>query len=72
MVRTVLLCTVGGSHQPILKAIESVSPDFVCFVCTGPDPVTGKAGSLRQVTGKNAVIFADRDAAAPTLPNIPT
>lgn len=68
---TILLCTVGGSHRPILKAIRETSPDFVCFFCTGQDPATGKAGSMRQVRGKGNVIKARREDSKPTLPNIP-
>ena len=67
----ILLCTVGGSHQPILKAIESISPEYICFFCTGQDPETGKAGSIRQVTGKGNVIKVRRDDDSPTLPSIP-
>ena len=55
-----LLCTVGGSHEPVLKAIESTSPTYVCFLCTGRDPVTGKAGSKNQVTGQGMVIRENR------------
>lgn len=69
---TILLCTVGGSHQPILKAIEETAPDFVCFFCTGKNPATGQAGSIRHVTGKGNVIREDRDDPGSTLPNIPT
>ncbi len=28
----ILLCTVGGSHEPILTAIRETSPSFVCFM----------------------------------------
>ena len=68
----VLLCTVGGSHQPILKAIESISPEYVCFLCTGRDLDSGRPGSIVQVTGKGDVIKAGRNDDKPTLPNIPT
>lgn len=71
MTSTVLLCTVGGNSQPILRAIDSVSPSYVCFFCTGQDPETGKAGSIRQVTGKGNVIKAHREDEGPTLPSIP-
>ena len=47
-----LLCTVGGVHRPILRAIESTSPRYVCFFCTDRDPGTGRPGSIVQVTGK--------------------
>lgn len=68
---TVLLCTVGGSHQPILKAIESAEPRHVCFFCTDRDPETGKPGSIVQVTGAGNVIKVGFGDDKPTLPNIP-
>ena len=68
----VLLCTVGGAHQPILKAIESTKPRHVCFLCTDRDPETGKPGSIVQVLGNGAVIKARPHDEKPTLPNIPT
>ena len=67
----VLLCTVGGSHQPILKAIKSNSPAFVCFFCTDKDPETGMPGSLDHVTGEGKVIKASPRDEKPTLENIP-
>ena len=72
MRKTVLLCTVGGSHQPILKAIRATSPDHVCFICSGRDIETGRPGSIRQITGSGSVIRVHRSAKKPTLPNIPT
>jgi CRISPR-associated protein (TIGR02710 family) len=33
----ILLVTVGGSHQPILKAIRTLNPDRVVFLCSGGD-----------------------------------
>ena len=70
MKNTVLLCTVGGAHQPILKAIESVSPRYICFFCTDRDPVTGRPGSVRQVIGAGNVVKAKPDDPISTLPNI--
>ena len=67
----ILLCTVGGAHQPILRAIESASPRYVCFFCTDRDPGTGRPGSIVQVTGKGSVIKASPGDDKPTLPNIP-
>ena len=67
----ILLCTVGGAHQPILKAIESTSPRYVCFFCTDRDPGTGRPGSIVQITGEGNVIKAGFGDAEPTLPNIP-
>ena len=71
MSNPILLCTVGGAHQPILRAIESTSPRYVCFFCTDRDPGTGRPGSIVQVTGKGNVIKAGFGDAKPTLPNIP-
>ena len=71
MSSTILLCTVGGSHQPILKSIEANEPDYTCFFCTERDPVTDKPGSITQVTGTGNVI-SKRWGEKPTLPNIPT
>ena len=72
MSETVLLCTVGGSHQPILEAIRATSPAYVCFICSGRDTETERPGSIGQVTGSGSVIRAHRDDKKPTLPNIPT
>lgn len=46
---TVLVCTVGGSPEPIVKAIEKRRPDRVVFLCTGP---SGRnPGSRVQIEG---------------------
>ncbi len=68
---TVLVCTVGGSHQPIVSAIEALRPVFVSFICTGKDPGTGKPGSDSQINGKGNIIKARSNDAQPSLPNIP-
>ncbi len=68
---TTLICTVGGSHEPIVRAIESLAPDFVCFVCSDDDPATGSKGSYTQITGKGNVIKARFSDDKPSLPNIP-
>ena len=68
--RPMLFCTVGGTHAPVLTAIQSHPGAYVCFVCTGKDPVTGKNGSDVLVTGKGAVI-KENPQSAPALPNIP-
>lgn len=69
---TLLICTVGGSHQPIVTAIREIRPDFVCFVCTGKDLATGRPGSENQISGKGSVIKSSPDEVSPSLPNIPT
>ena len=38
--KTLLICTVGGTPQPVVKAIEKIRPERVIFVCskdTAPD-----------------------------------
>lgn len=67
-----LLLTVGGSHEPILKALAERRPERVIFFCTDKDPGTGRAGSCEQITGKDLVIKAHPEDPRPTLPNIPT
>lgn len=66
-----LVCTVGGSHKPILRAIESYDPEKVLFVCSRDDEVTGTKGSYTQVEGEGLVI-ASSPGAKPDLRNIPT
>lgn len=68
----VLLCTVGGSHEPILTALQQTEPDFVCFICTDRDPATNRPGSDVQIVGKGSCIKAHPGDEKPTLPNIPT
>ncbi|WP_420827368.1 hypothetical protein [Halochromatium glycolicum] len=73
MTETVLLCTVGGSHQPILTAIQELAPTFVLFFATGRDPATGRAGSIETITGKGHPIEMRRGGEVlERLPNIPT
>ncbi len=68
----ILICTVGGSHEPILTALRQTTPDFVCFICTDRDPATGRPGSDVQIVGKGSCIKARPGDDKPTLPNIPT
>ena len=69
---TILICTVGGSHQPIVTAITVEKPDHVYFICTDRDPATNTPGSNLQITGKGCCIKARFNDDAPNLPNIPT
>ncbi|MGV6817461.1 MAG: TIGR02710 family CRISPR-associated CARF protein [Thiotrichales bacterium] len=67
-----LICSVGGSHQPVIKAIDENQPEFILFVCSEDDPDTGKAGSYEQIEKKGLFLkkhFADEK---PSLPNIPS
>ncbi|MEA3275567.1 MAG: TIGR02710 family CRISPR-associated CARF protein [Pseudomonadota bacterium] len=73
MTEQVLVCTVGGSHQPILTALRELRPDFVLFLCTGKDPATGRPGSVSQITGKGKPVEQQGDdGTIEKLPNIPT
>ncbi|MGF1645160.1 MAG: TIGR02710 family CRISPR-associated CARF protein [Thiotrichales bacterium] len=72
MTPTVLIVTVGGSHQPITTSINELGPIYVCFLCTDRDPGTGQPGSRTQVEGKGNVIKASHADKAPSLPNLPT
>ena len=66
-----LVLTVGGSHEPLLAAIEHVRPDFVLFVCSVDDPVTGNKGSYTQILSEGKIIRASFNDSKPTLENIP-
>ncbi len=68
----VLLCSVGGSHQPIVRAIRQIRPDRVIFVCSQDDPETGHKGSYTAITGVGNILKSKRELTAPDLPNIPT
>lgn len=66
----ILFVTVGGSHRPIVRAIDDLQPDFVCFICTDRDPASGQKGSRQQIEGAGNVIAETLDGPL-TLPNIP-
>lgn len=68
----ILICTVGGSHQPIVSAITELKPDHVVFICTDKDPATGQPGSNTQITGVGNCLKTHPSVEKPTLPNIPT
>lgn len=66
----VLICTVGGSHQPIVTSILQHRPLFIHFVCSDD---AGKAkGSYTQVVGEGKVLKSSREVDKPDLPNIAT
>jgi CRISPR-associated protein (TIGR02710 family) len=67
-----LICTVGGSHQPIVTAINELQPEQVIFICTDKDPATGQPGSEKQITGKGNCIKAKFSDENDNLPNIPS
>lgn len=68
--KTILILTVGGSHQPILRSIERNLPDFVHFLCSSD---SGRAkGSYTQVIGEGKVLKSSPELAHPDLLNIVT
>lgn len=71
MTTTILLLTVGGSHQPIIAAINALKPNYVCFLCSADTPGTRAKGSYTQIEGQDNVIIAKYGDKEPTLPNIP-
>lgn len=70
--KTILILTVGGSHQPLVKSIEENRPDFAHFLCSD-DTSDGKAkGSYWQVIGDGNVLKSRFDLPNPDLPNLAT
>ena len=43
--KTILICTVGGSPQPVVHAVKQNRPDFVYFICS-----TGEAAAASDRT----------------------
>jgi len=73
MAETILICTVGGAHQPILTAIRELDPAFVLFFATGQDAATGGKGSVETITGKGTPVEVVKCCeVVERLPNIPT
>ncbi len=50
MAEKILVCTVGGSPDPIVTAIRETAPDFVLFVCSG-----GERSSRPQVENADGI-----------------
>ncbi|MDR4506848.1 MAG: TIGR02710 family CRISPR-associated CARF protein [Candidatus Brocadiaceae bacterium] len=63
----ILIITIGGSHQPILKSLHDMKPDFTVFLCS--DDIPTQKGSYTQITDRVAV---KKDCETSYLPNIPT
>ena len=41
---------MGGSHEPIIQAIEEARPAYVCFFCTDRDKNAAQEGSISEIT----------------------
>lgn len=65
-----LYVTVGGSPQPVIRAIERVAADHVVFVCSRDDADTGRKGTWTQVRGTGNVCTS-KPGEPPDLPAIP-
>ena len=65
----VLICTIGGSHEPIVTGILTHRPRLVHFLCS--DDVGKQKGSYTQVLGEGKIIKSRRELERPDLPNIP-
>lgn len=55
MIRKVLICTVGGSHQPIIASIQNQKPDFIYFICSSEDKEKKQKGSRKTIDGEGLV-----------------
>jgi hypothetical protein len=66
----ILILTVGGSHQPLVRSIQQNRPDFTCFLCSADSGKT--KGSHSQVTGPGNVCSSRFGLERPDLPNIVT
>lgn len=66
--KTVLIITVGGSHQPIIQSIKQNKATLVHFLCS--DDTEKGPGSYTQVVGQGKVLKSDPKLDKPDLPNI--
>jgi CRISPR-associated protein (TIGR02710 family) len=65
---TILFVTVGGTHQPIVTAIDTIKPDRVIFICSD-----GAKGSKSQITGTGTPCEIRKgEEVISRSPNIPT
>jgi hypothetical protein len=68
--KTILILTVGGSHQPIVTSILQHRPNFVHYLCS--DDREKLKGSYTQVVSEGKVLKSSPDKDKPDLPNIVT
>ncbi len=66
--KKVLILTVGGAHEPIVKSLKENTPDYTVFLCSDDSSVV--KGSYTQITDK--VEKKNRDGTTSFLPNIPS
>jgi hypothetical protein len=58
---TILFCTVGGSRDPVVRAIKDHTPTYVVFVCS-----SGPKSSRPQVEGEDGTPGIAADAGLPS------
>jgi hypothetical protein len=68
--KTILILSVGGAHQPIVTSIKEHQPERVYFLCS--DDAGKLRGSYTQVLGEGKVLKSRPDLDKPDLPNIVT
>jgi len=56
--KTILIITVGGSPDPIVKSISHHKPDFVFFICSASDAGSEQEvdGETQRTTGKPTIV----------------
>lgn len=66
--KKVLILTLGGSYEPIVKSIKDINPNYTLFLCSDDSPTV--KGSYTQLTDK--VEKKNKDCTTSFLPNIPS
>ena len=65
---TGLICTIGGSHEPVVSAVKRNEPHFVHFICS--DDSGSPKGSYGQVIGTRKVLKSQSHLKEADLPKI--
>ena len=48
---SVLILTVGGSGEPLVKSIKQSKPDYTIFICSADEKEVNAVGSEKMVDG---------------------
>ncbi len=70
MVKKVLILTVGGSHEPIVKSIKDNKANYVVFLCSDDLPTT--KGSYTQITDRVETRDKNDPSRKLNLPSVPS
>ncbi len=71
MSKAILICTVGGSPEPICISIRENKPDEVVFICSEKDRITGMPGSCNQIEGDTSSIKEQLDNTPYSIKEVP-